>query len=123
MRHANAASLTAGLTRTPGLLLPAIPAGRTHVWHQYTVRTAMDAPVSREEFCARLTRADVGYGIYYPKLMHDYPCYQANPRVTLDHTPRARQMTAQVVSLPVHPGLDTMALTKVVDAAKEAIRG
>lgn len=122
-RNANAASITAGLTGTPGLLLPGVPPGRSHVWHQYTVRIAPDAPVSREEFCTRLTRAGVGHGIYYPKLMHDYPCYRANPRVVLDHTPRARQMTAQVVSLPVHPGLDAMALAKVVDAAKEAIRG
>ena len=90
-RNANAARLTAGLTGTPGLLLPSVPAGRSHVWHQYTVRVTPDAPVSREEFCARLTRAGVGHGIYYPKLMHDYPCYQANPRVILDDTPRARR--------------------------------
>ena len=55
--------------------------------------------------------------------MHDYPCYQANPRVISDVTPRARQLTAQVVSLPVHPGLDAMTLAKVADATKEAIRG
>jgi perosamine synthetase len=93
------------------------------VWHQYTVRVSADAPVGREEFCARLARAGVGHGIYYPKLMHDYPCYRANPRVILDDAPRARLITAQVVSLPVHPGLNATTLAKVVDAAKEAIRG
>jgi perosamine synthetase len=122
-RNANASSLGAGLTGTPGLLLPAVPAGRSHVWHQYTVRVSADAPVGRAEFCTRLTGAGVGHGIYYPRLMHDYPCYQANPGVILDDTPRARLMTAQVVSLPVHPGLNAMTLAKVVDAAKEAIRG
>jgi perosamine synthetase len=122
-RNANAASLTTCLTGTPGLLLPAVPAGRSHVWHQYTVRVAPNAPVSRETFCARLNRAGVGHGIYYPKLMHDYPCYEANPQVILDGTPRASRMTAEVVSLPVHPGLDRTALTKVANAAKEAIRG
>jgi perosamine synthetase len=123
-RNANAAILTAGLTGTPGLLLPAIPVGRSHVWHQYTVRIAPDAPVSRQEFCARLTRAGVGHGIFYPKLMHDYPCYRANPQVISgDATSRARQMTAEVVSLPVHPGLDGTALARVVHAVKEAIRG
>jgi perosamine synthetase len=122
-RNANAAILTAGLTDTPGLLPPAVPADRSHAWHQYTVRVARDAPVCREEFCARLSRAGVGHGIYYPKLMHAYPCYEASPRVILDDTPRARRMTAEVVSLPVHPGLDRLALTKVVNAAKEALRG
>jgi perosamine synthetase len=123
MRNANAARLTAALTDTPGLLLPEVPPSRSHVWHQYTVRVLPDAEVSREEFCARLTRIGVGHGIYYPKLMHDYPCYEANPRVILDVTPHARRLTAQVVSLPVHPGLDAMALAKIVDAVKEAIRG
>jgi len=122
-RNANAAGLTAGLAGTPGLLLPAIPAGRSHAWHQYTVRLCPDAPASREEFCAALTRAGVGHGIYYPKLMHAYTCYDANPRVILDDTPRARQMTAEVVSLPVHPGLDDASLAKVVTATKEATRG
>jgi perosamine synthetase len=122
-RNANAASLTARLTGTPGLILPTVPAGRSHVWHQYTVRVAPGAQVSRDEFCARLTRAGVGHGIYYPKLMYDYPCYAANPGVTLDNAPVARQMTAEVVSLPVHPGLDGAALATVVNAAKEAICG
>jgi perosamine synthetase len=121
-RNANAADLTAGLTGTPGLTLPAVPAGRSHVWHQYTVRVAPEAPISREEFCARLTCAGVGYGVYYPRLMHDYPCYEANPQVILDDTPCARRVTAGVVSLPVHPGLNSTALAKVVNAVKEAIR-
>jgi dTDP-4-amino-4,6-dideoxygalactose transaminase len=123
VRNANAARLTAALTGTPKLMLPTVPACRSHVWNQYTVRVLPDAEVSREEFCARLTRTGVGHGIYYPKLMHDYPCYQANPRVILDVTPCAHRLTAQVVSLPVHPGLDAMALAKVADAAKEAIHG
>jgi perosamine synthetase len=123
VRNANAAALTAGLTGTPGLLLPTVPAGRSHVWHQYTVRVLPDAEVSRDEFCARLTPAGVGHGIYYPKLMHDYPCYQANPRVIVDHTPQARRVAAQVVSLPVRPGLDATALAKVVDAARRAVGG
>jgi perosamine synthetase len=122
-RNANAATLTTGLAGTPGLLLPVVPEGRSHVWHQYTVRVDANAPVDREEFCARLTGAGVGNGIYYPKLMHDYPCYQANPRVVLDDTPHARLITGQVVSLPVHPGLDETSLAKVVDATKEAVRG
>jgi perosamine synthetase len=122
-RSANAARLTAGLTGTLGLVLPAVPRDRCHVWHQYTVRIASDCPVSREQFCARLTRAGVGHGIYYPKLMHDYACYDSDSRVILDDTPRARRIASEVVSLPVHPGLDEAALSRVVDVVKGAISG
>ena len=122
-RAANAARLTAGLTGTRGLGLPAIPADRTHVWHQYTVRILEDAPVGRGEFCSRLGQAGIGHGIYYPKLMHDYACYSSNSQVITDETPNARLMTAQVVSIPVHPGLSEADLTRVIAACREAVSG
>jgi perosamine synthetase len=121
-RSANAASLTAGLSGTPGLALPSTPADRTHVWHQYTLRILDDAPVRREKFCSRLGKAGVGHGIYYPKLMHDYACYADTARVITADTPNARAMTAQVVSLPVHPGLSEADRERIVVASREAIR-
>ena len=120
-RSANAARLSAGLAGTLGLALPLTPADRTHVWHQYTLRVLDDAPVGRDEFCARLGSAGVGQGIYYPKLMHDYACYADNAQVVIDDTPTARAMTAQVVSVPVHPGLSESDLTRVVAACQEAV--
>jgi perosamine synthetase len=122
-RGANAAWLTAGLAGTPGLVLPAIPADRTHVWHQYTVRITDDAPAGRGKFCTGLEKAGVGYGVYYPKLMHDHACYADNPQVIVADTPNARAMTGQVVSLPVHPGLSQNDLERIVVAALEAISG
>jgi dTDP-4-amino-4,6-dideoxygalactose transaminase len=122
-RSANASRLTAGLTGAPGLGLPFTPADRTHVWHQYTVRILEDAQVGRELFCSRLSQAGVGSGIYYPKLMHDYACYADNPHVIIDETPNARAMTAQVVSIPVHPGLSENDLTRIVVACREAVHG
>src|SRR5215469_3327791 len=122
-RSANAARLTAGLVGTPGLAVPLIPADRTHVWHQYTVRILPDAKAGREAFCSRLVVAGVGNGIYYPKLMHDYACYADNAQVVIDDTPTARAMTTQVVSIPVHPGLSDSDLTRVVEACREAVNG
>lgn len=122
-RAANAARLTADLAGAPGLMPPATPADRTHVWHQYTVRIRPEAPVTRQEFCTGLERAGVGYGIYYPKLMHDYACYADNPQVIIADTPSARAMTGQVVSLPVHPGLSQADVERIVAASLEAIGG
>jgi dTDP-4-amino-4,6-dideoxygalactose transaminase/acetyltransferase-like isoleucine patch superfamily enzyme len=121
-RSANAAQLTAGLAGIPGLELPTVPADRGHVWHKYTVRIGADGGVGRDEFCARLSRAGVGNGIYYPKLMYDYPCYQSDSRVLMDDTPNASAMTAEVVSLPVHPGLDHDALARIAATVKAALR-
>ena len=122
-RRANAGTLSAGLAGTPGLALPVVPAGRSHVWHQYTVRIDGDAAVSRDEFCARLQAGHIGHGIYYPRLMHDYSCYRTDPQVAPDESPRARAITAQVVSLPVHPGLAVTELARVIETVREALGG
>ncbi len=120
-RSANAAYLTARLADTPGLLLPKVPAGRDSAWHQYTVRLTDDAPLTREALCAQLAEAGVGSGVYYPKLMHEYPCYRNHSGVMVDATPMAQKIAAQVVSLPVHPGLDEQDLDWVATVVKGAL--
>jgi perosamine synthetase len=122
-RNSNAAMLTAGLSGMPGLLPPIVPPGRGHVWHHYAVRITADCPVSRKELSDRLARSGVGSGVYYPKLMHDYACYQDNPQVIVDETPRARRLVGEVLSLPVHHGLTELELEKVVAAVKRAVSG
>ncbi len=122
-RTANAAKLTAGLTGMQGLVLPDVPPGRSHAWHQYTVCVTAEARIRRSKFAERLAAAGVASGIYYPKLMHDYPCYQHNPQVIVDETPRARSIISQVLSLPVHQGLSDRDLDHIVASAKEAING
>jgi perosamine synthetase len=119
-RQANAARLSAGLAGLPGLALPAVPAGRTHVWHQYTVRVTGEAPLDRDGLAEALARGGIGCGVYYPRLMHDYSCYRGNSQVVVDETPLARECAEQVLSLPVHPGLSEDDLDRVVTVVRSA---
>ena len=66
VRLANAEQLTAGLTGIPGLVLPRTATGRSHVWHQYTVRVTDAAPIDRERLAAGLAAKGIGSGMYYP---------------------------------------------------------
>lgn len=120
-RNANAAYLTELLRGTPGLVLPSVPAGRTHVWNQYTVRLTAETLIDREVFCTKLHELGVGSGVYYPRLMHDYPCYQGDPRVGQEATPVAQRMCAGVVSLPIHPGVVEHDLDRVATTVKEVL--
>ena len=120
-RQRNAARLDEGLRDVPGLTVPHRAAGRTHVFHQYTVRVGPDAPVDRDGLVARLADAGVGSGIYYPRLVHDYDCYRDHPRVVVDPTPEAERVSQEVLSLPVHPGLTTSDLDRVIDATRTAL--
>lgn len=119
-RAANAARLTAGLAGLPGLTTPSVPEGRSHVWHQYTVRVGADAPLTRDDLGKRLEQAEIGFGLYYPRLMHHYDCYAGHPQIASDQTPRAEATAAQVVSLPVHQHLTQSEVDRIIEVVRGA---
>lgn len=78
------------------LQLPVCATGRTHVWHQYVVRHAR-----RDELKVRLEAQGVVCGVLYPMPLHRQPAFH-RPELALPATERA---CAEVLSLPLHPGL------------------
>ncbi len=120
-RQHNAGVLTQALAGVPGLILPVVPDGREHVFHQYTVRVTPQARLNREELSDRLAEHGIGSGMYYPRLMHDYDCYRSDPRVVVDETPRAAAITTEVLSLPVHPQLSEDDLGRIASAVTKVL--
>ncbi|PYC84367.1 aminotransferase DegT [Streptomyces tateyamensis] len=102
-RRANAAVLDAGLR---GVTTPAVAPGAGHVYHQYTVRVPR-----RAQFQAELARRGVGSAVHYPVPIHRQPAYA----LELD-LPETERAVAEVLSLPVHPGLGEEQLARVVAA-------
>jgi dTDP-4-amino-4,6-dideoxygalactose transaminase len=118
-RQRNAASLSDGLRGDDQIVTPSVASGRTHVFHQYTVRVDGErAALDRDRLCRQLRRHDVGFGIYYPKTIIDHRCYAEHPRVVSAPVPQARRAASSVVSLPVHPALDEADLARVVAAMR-----
>ena len=117
-RRANAARLSAGLTGITGLVTPRELAGRRHVWHQYTVRVTSGASVDRDELSAKLAELGISSGIYYPKLVIDYPVYQGRDDVVIEEYPVARRVASEVLSLPVHPSLSGDDLDRIIDGVR-----
>jgi dTDP-4-amino-4,6-dideoxygalactose transaminase len=93
-----------------------VPDGYSHVFHQYTIRVA-----GRDDLAAHLSAQGIGTGIYYPTPIHRLRPYliekrSPDPRWDLPETDRA---AAEVLSLPVHPGLSAEALQRVVEAVND----
>jgi dTDP-4-amino-4,6-dideoxygalactose transaminase/acetyltransferase-like isoleucine patch superfamily enzyme len=120
-RNRHAALLSAGLAGLPGLVLPGCPAGRLHAWHQYTVQVTPNARADRDQLGKHLAAAGIDSMVYYPRLVHDYPCFREHPRVVQDETPRALRAAREVLSLPVHPALTGTDVGRIVSCVREAL--
>lgn len=105
-RRTNATNLTQGLDDT-SVVTPAEPEGMTHVYHQYTIRTA-----DRSALQEHLDDQGVGYGVYYPKCIHEQPAYQ-DVDVAV---PEAETAAREVLSLPVHPNVSDENVDRIIEA-------
>jgi perosamine synthetase len=120
-RRANAAILAAGLEGVGGLMLPAEPPGRLHVFHQFTIRVTADARATRDELQAYLSAQGIQCGIYYPRPVFEYDCFRCDPRIGNPPTPAVHRVAREVLSLPVHPQLDESGLARVIDAVRRLL--
>jgi dTDP-4-amino-4,6-dideoxygalactose transaminase len=98
-RRANASRYTA-LFEEAGLIgrvtLPVEPAGRRHVFNQYTIRTP-----DRDRLKHRLDERGIGSEIYYPLPLHLQPCFAALGHRAGDF-PHAERAAAESLSLPIY---------------------
>lgn len=107
-RRAIAALYAEGLAES-GLILPHVPDWADPAWHLYVVRTP-----DRDGVQARLGQAGIGTLIHYPIPPHMQAAY-AGLGLGPEALPLARDLAAQVVSLPMGPHLTLAQAARVVD--------
>jgi perosamine synthetase len=120
-RAQNAERLSSGLEGVTGLVTPIVSPGRTHVFHQYTVRVTGEATLDRDELAAELESLGIGTGIYYPRVVYDFECFRLHPQVVVESMPVAEQAAREVLSLPVHPWLSDEQLDRIVASVREVL--
>ncbi len=103
-RTAIAGQYLVGLKSTK-LTLPLVLAGRAHCWHQFVVRTPR-----RDELKTHLEKQGILCGILYPVPIHRQPAYH-DAALSFPHT---EQACAEVLSLPLHPGLSDDDVARVI---------
>ena len=93
-----------------GVVVPSIPQGYQHVFHQYTVRVPAN---HRQALRNHLAEKGIASEIYYPVPVHKQEFYtqELGYQVSL---PEAERAATEVLSLPVHPGLSQEDLEYVV---------
>jgi len=82
-----------------------------HVYHQYTIQVE-----NREELMMALKKDEIGFGIYYPKPLHQYPHLKKFAHNDLETSERLSDIS---LSLPVHPALTKKDLETVVSVVNQ----
>lgn len=111
-RQANGKFLSENLK---GVVVPYIPEGQTHVFHQYTVRVSGG---KRDALRAHLQERGVGSEVYYPVPIHQQSFYVSELGYK-DILPETESAALEVLSLPVHAGLSAADLETIVAAVNE----
>lgn len=98
-----------------GLILPHVPKWAEPVWHLYVVRSSF-----RDSLSQTLTASGVQTLIHYPIPPHLQPAY-ANLGFTVGSYPISEKIHAEVLSLPMFPGLRPEQAGKVIHECHRAI--
>lgn len=99
--------------------VPRVAPGCTSVWAQYTIR--LPKGCDRDGFAAALKAQGIPTAIYYPKSMHQQTAYGNFP-VADGGLPVCEKLSADVISLPMHPYLDEPTQARIIEAVRGALQ-
>ncbi|MEV4312893.1 DegT/DnrJ/EryC1/StrS family aminotransferase [Actinocrispum sp. NPDC049592] len=104
-RVAAAEYYSASLAGVPGVVVPKVLHGNTHVWHLYVIRVA-----DRDRVHDHLRANGVGAAIHYPT-----PIHQTVPFASAASFPNAEQLAGEILSLPIFPGITRAQQDRVIE--------
>jgi dTDP-4-amino-4,6-dideoxygalactose transaminase len=91
----------------------------TSVWAQYTIRLK---PGLRDALAATLKAQGIPTAIYYTKPLHKQPAYRDFP-LAAGGVPVSEQLSAEVISLPMHAYLEEPVQDRIIEAVSRALAG
>ena len=108
-RRRNARYLDTHLTSVE---IPYVLPNAQHCYHQYTIKTQQ-----RDALIQHLKKNEIGFGIYYPKPVHQFEHLKPYGHRDLK---TSEKLINEVLSLPVHPALQQADLETIVKVVNEA---
>ncbi len=96
-------------------IVPRRAADSTSVWAQYTLRIG-----NRDAVAKALSAQGIPTAIYYPIPLHRQTAYKHCP-VAGNGLPASDRLSAEVLSLPMHPYLDTATQDRIVTVLRDAV--
>ena len=119
-RKANAARYDAAFAEAnlpEDLLRPPVRRFESHVYNQYVVRSS-----ARDALASHLRSEGIATAIYYPIPLHRQECF-AELGYREGSLPVSERASAEVLALPIFPGLGAARQQRVIDAAISFLDG
>ncbi len=118
-RNRAAAQYDQGFAAQPTLGITPLrnDSGLGHIYHLYVVRVRPESGWDRDRLQAALNEHGIQTGIHYPIACHRQPAY-ADLGYNEGDFPNAETLCAQILSLPMFPGLTDLEIEQVLTAIK-----
>jgi dTDP-4-amino-4,6-dideoxygalactose transaminase len=124
-RREKAQRYTQAFSSVEALILPIIPEGAEHVFHQYTMalRPSLrsNASLNRDDLVAQLQAAGVGARVYYPIPLHLQGMHR-NLGYQAGQFPHAEEACQTVLSLPIFPEMTEDEQCYVIETLQRFLR-
>ncbi|WP_346233188.1 DegT/DnrJ/EryC1/StrS family aminotransferase [Parafrigoribacterium mesophilum] len=114
-RRDAAAYYTQLLEEVPDVIAPRTAEGNEHVFHLYVVRVPQ-----RDRVMAMLRDAGIGAAVHYPAPLHRLPAF-THLGIGAGTFPMAERLSAEILSLPIYPGISRAHQDRVVESLSEAL--
>jgi perosamine synthetase len=117
-RRSNAACLTEGLSKIPGLTPQKITSNSEHAYHQYCALVDKEQfGMDRDELATALKKRGIATGVHYPRGLHQQPIFEELYHQT--ELPICERICNEILALPVHHGLGASQMEYILDTLKE----
>lgn len=91
-----------------------------HVYHLYVIRVTTQAPLTRDQLQIALEERGIQTGIHYPLPVHLQPGFHQLGYKAGDF-PHTENLSQEILSLPMYPGLTTAQIHQVVTAIESVV--
>ncbi|MBD2292243.1 DegT/DnrJ/EryC1/StrS family aminotransferase [Anabaena sphaerica FACHB-251] len=95
--------------------------GTGHIYHLYVIKIDDSCPIKRQQIQEKLTAAGIQTGIHYPIPCHLQPAFSYLGYQQGDF-PQSEQLSQQILSLPMYPGLNNSQITEVITAITSIVK-
>lgn len=105
-RKKNVQKLSELIKNNSNLHLPIVKEWAEHGWYLFTVRVPQNnGKLTRNSFAQKLSVEGISASIYYETPLHLIPYFKSLFKFRGGEYPQTEKAAAEVISLPVHPGL------------------